>query len=58
MNMKKYLMMAAVAAAMTFGFAACSSDDDADNTVVNGSQAALDKACTDCEPFTTMQTTP
>ena len=45
--MKKYLMMAAVAAAMTFGFAACSSDDDADNTVVNGSQAALDKACTD-----------
>jgi len=47
MNMKKYLMMAAVAAAMTFGFAACSSDDDADNTVVNGSQAALDKACTD-----------
>ena len=47
MNMKKYLMMAAVAAAMTFGFAACSSDDDADYTVVNGSQAALDKACTD-----------
>ena len=47
MNMKKYLTMAAVAAAMTFGLAACSSDDDADNSVVNGSQAALDKACAD-----------
>ena len=47
MNMKKYLTMAAVAAAMTFGLAVCSSDDDADNSVVNGSQAALDKACAD-----------
>ena len=34
MNMKKFLTMAAVAAAMTFGLAACSSDDDADNSVV------------------------
>ena len=47
MNMKKYLTMAAMAAAMTFGLAACSDDDDADNTVVNGSQATLDKACAD-----------
>ena len=39
--------MAAMAAAMTFGLAACSSDDDADNNVVNGSQAALDQACKD-----------
>lgn len=47
MNMKKYLTMAAVAAAMTFGLAACSSDDDNDTTTVTGSQAALDQACTD-----------
>ena len=45
--MKKYMTMAAMAAAMTFGLAACSDDDDADNTVVNGSQATLDKACAD-----------
>ena len=47
MNMKKYLTMAAMAAAMTFGLVSCSDDDDADNSVVNGSQAALDKACAD-----------
>ena len=47
MNMKKYLTMAAAAATMTLGLVACSDDDDADNTVVNGSQAALDKACAD-----------
>ena len=45
--MKKYLTMAAVAAAMTFGLAACSDDEETDNTVVKGSQAALDKACAD-----------
>ena len=39
--------MAALAAALSTGFASCSSDDDADNTVVNGSQAALDLACND-----------
>jgi len=39
--------MAALAATMTFGLAACSNDDDTDNTVVTGSQAALDKACAD-----------
>ena len=44
--MKKILMMAAMAA-MTTGFVSCSDDDDADNSVVNGSQAAVDKACTD-----------
>jgi Imelysin. len=46
MEMKKILMMAAMAA-MTTGFVSCSDDDDADNSVVNGSQAAVDKACTD-----------
>ena len=39
--------MAAMAAVMLTGFASCSSDDDADNSVVNGSQAALDQACKD-----------
>ena len=47
MKTKNLLTMAAMAAAMTFGLAACSSDDDADNNVVNGSQAALDQACKD-----------
>ncbi|MBR2236633.1 MAG: hypothetical protein IJ887_01985 [Prevotella sp.] len=45
--MKKYLTMATMIAAMTFGLTACSSDDDADNSVVTGSQATLDKACAD-----------
>ncbi len=39
--------MAALAAVLSTGFASCSSDDDADNTVVNGTQAALDQACND-----------
>jgi len=47
MNMKKYLTMAIMIAAMTFGLTACSSDDDADNSVVTGSQATLDQACAD-----------
>ena len=47
MNMKKYLTMATMIAAMTFGLTACSSDDDADNSVVTGSQATLDQACAD-----------
>ncbi|MBR6187374.1 MAG: hypothetical protein IKQ59_00175 [Prevotella sp.] len=45
--MKKYLTMATMIAAMTFGLTACSSDDDADNSVVTGSQATLDQACAD-----------
>ena len=47
MKSKNLLKMAALAAALSTGFASCSSDDDADNTVVNGSQAALDLACND-----------
>ena len=39
--------MAALAAVLSTGFASCSSDDDADNSVVNGTQAALDQACAD-----------
>ena len=39
--------MAALTVVLSAGFVSCSSDDDADNTVVNGSQAALDQACAD-----------
>lgn len=45
--MKNLLKMAALAAVVSAGFAACSSDDDVDNSVVTGSQAALDQACKD-----------
>ena len=47
MKTKNLLTMAAMAAVMMTGFASCSSDDDADNNVVNGSQAAIDQACKD-----------
>ena len=47
MKSKNLMKMAALAAVLSTGFASCSSDDDADNTVVNGSQAALDQACND-----------
>ena len=47
MKSKNLLKMAALAVVLSAGFVSCSSDDDADNTVVNGSQAALDKACAD-----------
>ncbi len=47
MKTKNLLTMAAMAAVMMTGFASCSSDDDADNSVVNGSLAALDQACMD-----------
>ena len=41
------MKMAAMAVVLSAGFASCSSDDDADNSVVTGSQAALDQACID-----------
>ena len=47
MKTKNLLKMAAQAAVLSTGFASCSDDDDADNSVVNGSQAALDQACSD-----------
>lgn len=47
MNSKNLLKMAALAAVLSTGFASCSSDDDADNSVVNGTQGALDQACAD-----------
>lgn len=40
------LKLAALAAVIT-GFASCSSDDENDNTIVTGTQAALDQACAD-----------
>ena len=47
MKSKNLMKMAAMAVVLSAGFASCSSDDDADNSVVAGSQAALDQACAD-----------
>ncbi len=47
MKSKNLLKMAALAAVLSTGFASCSSDDDADNSVVMGTQSALDQACAD-----------
>ena len=47
MKSKNLLKLAAFAVALSTGFVSCSSDDDADTTTVTGSQAALDKACSD-----------
>ena len=47
MKSKNLLKMAVLAAVLSTGFASCSSDDDADNSVVIGSQSALDQACVD-----------
>ena len=41
------MKMAALAAVLSTSIAACSSDDDSDNSVVTGSQEALDQACND-----------
>ena len=45
--MKNLTKMAAMAAVLIMGFASCSSDNDADTTVVKGAQEALDRACAD-----------
>ena len=47
MKNKNLLKVAAVVAILSVGFTSCSSNDDADNSVVTGSQAALDQACAD-----------
>ncbi len=47
MKSKNLLKMAVFAAVLSTGFASCSSDDDEDNSVVSGSQTALDQACAD-----------
>ena len=47
MKSKNVLKMAALAAVMTAGFASCTSDDNTDNSVVTGTQSALDQACAD-----------
>ena len=47
MKSKNLLKMAALAAVLSTGFASCSSDDDADNSVVMGTQSALNQACAD-----------
>ena len=45
MKMKNLLKIMALAAVLSTGFASCSSDDDADTTIVSGTQAAFDQAC-------------
>ena len=45
--MKNLTKMAAMAAVLIMGFASCSSDDDANTSVVEGSQEVLDQACAD-----------
>ena len=47
MKAKNLLKMAVMAALISTGFVSCSDDDDANNSVVTGSQAALDQACSD-----------
>lgn len=47
MKTKNLLKLAAFAAILSTGIVSCSSDDDAETNVVNGTQAALDKACAD-----------
>ena len=47
MNMKNFMKTAVLTAVVIAGFAACTSDDDVTNSVVTGSQAALDQACAD-----------
>jgi len=47
MTLKNLSKMAAVAAVLASGFASCSSDDDANATIVAGTQEAIDQACAD-----------
>ena len=47
MTIKNFAKMAAMAAVLTTGFSACSSDDDTNTSTVNGTQEALNQACAD-----------
>ncbi|MCR5779015.1 MAG: hypothetical protein K6G70_00500 [Bacteroidaceae bacterium] len=47
MKNKNLLKMAAFAAVLSIGFASCTSDDDADTTIVAGTQTGIEKACSD-----------
>lgn len=47
MTFKNLARMATVTAVLTVGMASCSSDDEVDTTVVNGTQAAVNQACAD-----------
>ena len=47
MKTKNLLKMAVLAATLSTGFIACSSDDDANTNTVKGTQAALNQACAD-----------
>ncbi|WP_081778440.1 imelysin family protein [Xylanibacter brevis] len=47
MKTNNVLKMAALTAVISTGFISCSNDDEADVTIVNGTQAALNQACDD-----------
>ncbi len=47
MKRKNLLKMAALAVVLSTGFASCSSDDEDNNSTIEGSQAALNQACDD-----------
>lgn len=47
MKNKILMKMAAVTALVSLGFASCSSDDETPIILINGTQAALNQACTD-----------
>ena len=47
MKRKNLLKMADVAVVLSTGFASCSSDDEDNNSTIEGSQAALNQACDD-----------
>jgi len=49
MNMKNknLLKMAAVSAFLSLGLVSCSSDDDADTTVIDGTQTGIEQVCSD-----------
>ena len=42
-----FMKMAVLTAVLSTGISSCSSDDNSDNSVVTGAQAALDQACND-----------
>ena len=47
MKNKNVLKMAAMAVVLSTGFASCTSDDEADNSVIDGTQTGIELACSD-----------
>ncbi|MBO4607923.1 MAG: hypothetical protein J5682_08500, partial [Prevotella sp.] len=47
MKSKNFMRMVVLTVIISVGFISCSSDDENDTTIVNGTQAALNQACND-----------